>query len=84
MSDPVREAVDRAWVDTDGGPAYYSSMTDAMFEAAGEALEPVQEWYGRIHTTYEGQDDHESRTVLAMLADLARLIYTTEELADGH
>ncbi|MBB3752653.1 hypothetical protein FHT44_005165 [Mycolicibacterium sp. BK634] len=46
MTNPVNEAVERAWTDDDGGPAYYSSMTDAMKEAVHEALAPLR----RLHT----------------------------------
>lgn len=43
MSDPAVVAAQRAWVEPDGGPAYYRTMTDAMNAAAREMAKSVQE-----------------------------------------
>lgn len=39
--------------------------------AANAALDPIREWWGRIWTTYEGSDDHESRVIRGMLLEMS-------------
>ncbi len=73
ISDPAVEAAHRAL-------AEYGPKTHCEVAAAREALKPVQEWYGRILTTYEDSDDHESQVVRSMLAELAPLIYASGDI----
>jgi hypothetical protein len=75
VTDPAVEAVQRAWTDFHGGPAYYSSMTGAMLEAASEALKPIRELH-RKDGDYCWSCDHTSWPCAT-----AKLIYTAEELS---
>lgn len=82
LGDPVIEATQRAWPKGNHGRKLVANRPRLYMEAAArQAMNPVREWYGQVLTMYEGQDDHESRTILALLDELAPLIYATKEMA---
>lgn len=75
MSDPSVEAARKALKPFgDASPFYPRSLATA---AAREALEPIQEWFGKVMLEAVIEDLYEQ---LDLLESLHPLIFTTEEL----
>lgn len=70
MTNPVTAAANKvlgpetAFVSPPDAPRHYAEA------GASAALDPIREWWGRIWTTYEGSDDHESRIIRGILLEL--------------
>ncbi|AON96800.1 hypothetical protein BI081_gp049 [Mycobacterium phage Tonenili] len=80
MSDPAIEAVERSL------PYEYEAdevMADVAVRVAREALKPVREWHTKMAAAYALDDRPEGVLVEAVLQELAKLIYTTEELGNA-
>ena len=70
-NDPVKAAADKVCgsetdlVSPPDAPRYYAEA------AASVALKPIQEWWGRIWTTYADSNDHEARIVRGILLEVS-------------
>ncbi|MFA4084230.1 hypothetical protein ONA92_21270 [Mycobacteroides salmoniphilum] len=74
MNDPAIEAAQRADLDGDAEPIYWSTTRDAMEEAAREALEPIRDWSAKWSIELLRRDLGKA------WRELAPLVFSSEEL----
>lgn len=77
--DPVVEAAQRAWDDTDGFG--FNTSRDAMEESAREALAPIREVIAQADAdlAVEGLTEGRAMTVLFQAVEAIRRLSTTSE-----
>lgn len=78
MTDPAVEAARRA--DDIEPDLKQPDRFGEMVESAREALRPIREWHQKQSRWLSGKCSAEALMLKAQLADLAPLIYPTEEL----
>ncbi|WP_078278567.1 hypothetical protein [Mycobacteroides franklinii] len=76
MSDPAVEAAQRAY----GAMGAEATIWDEAVTAAREALEPIREWHQKKSQWLDCRYSSEALMLKAQLAEIAPLIFTSEEL----
>ncbi|WP_100525323.1 hypothetical protein [Mycobacteroides abscessus] len=81
MTDPAVEAAQRAWQAEGWGDGPLAMSEGHLAEAAArEALRPIREWHQKQSQRLADRYSSEALMLKAQLAEIAPLIFTTEEL----
>lgn len=80
MTDPAVEAARKAWVASGRVPLPTQQDLRGRISAAREALRPIREWHQKQSQRLADRYSSEALMLKAQLAEIAPLIFTTEEL----